>query len=123
MPSWRRYAIGIAWLACGGTASAGQEPAAGQVTTPATTTGEVRLNLSPDGHFGAWLVAGPFDRSHVPDAEKATPSLGGSAGESQWRLAASDAALDLTAVLDARWGERFAFAGGTLRVEHAGRHY
>jgi poly(3-hydroxybutyrate) depolymerase len=107
-------------LAWGGAASAGQEPAASQTTT---ATGEVRLSLSPDGHFGAWLVAGPFDRSHVPDGEKVTPSLGAPAGESQWRLAASDSALDLTAVLDARWGERFALAGGTLHIEHGGRHY
>ncbi len=126
MRSWRRYVLGVAWLACGGTAAAGEATVASLTGTPgpaAPAAGEVRLALSPDGHFGAWLIAGPFERSHVPDAEKAAPSLGAALGDAHWRVAASEAAIDLTAVLDFRWGERFAFAGGVLHIEHAGLHY
>jgi hypothetical protein len=129
MRSWRRYAIGVSWLAwlvCAGSAAGGQGTAASLAATTAPTppaSGEVQVAFAPDGHFGAWLVAGPFERAHLPPGDKVAPSLGSSVTDTPWRVAASDGALDLTSVLDVRAGDRFAFAGGVLRVARPGRHY
>ena len=41
---------------------------------------DVRLALSMDGHIGAWLVAGPFDRPHALDEPTAAPRLDEPAG-------------------------------------------
>ena len=88
--------------------------------TPATG---VRLALSPDGHFGAWLVAGAFERGTSPGAEALSPRLGALAGEARWTLAsASNGPIDLVAALDAHGSDLIAFASGVLHVEHAGWH-
>ena len=83
--------------------------------------GEVHLAPGPSGALGAWLVSGPFERTGLPDAEHASPSLGAS-----WRLvAATGGPVQLSTALDgldAR-SDRTAYAGGILHVEHGGRHY
>lgn len=82
-----------------------------------------RIVLSPDGHFGAWLVAGPFERANVPDVEAISPCLGGPVGDARWTIAsASNGPIDLVASLDARSGDLTAIAAGVLHVEHAGKH-
>jgi predicted esterase len=116
MRSWRRYAI-AALLVSGGPAVAGATEA------PASHETEVQLALSQDGHFGAWLVAGPFERTRLVDETKVSPRLGESVGESRWRVAATDGAVDLVAALDVHASDRHAYAGGVLRVAHAGRFY
>ena len=86
--------------------------------------GDLRLALSTDGHLGAWLVAGPFDRARLPDAERIVPRLGTSLGDSRWTTASSNGApIDLVAALDAHCADCFAFAGGALHLERGGRHF
>jgi predicted esterase len=87
------------------------------------SAGEVRIALSPDGHFGAWLVVGPFDRGKLPDETRLAPRVGAVVGEARWTLAsASNGPVDLVAALDAHTSDCFAYAGGVMHVEHAGRH-
>jgi len=79
---------------------------------------DVRIALSPDGHFGAFLVEGPFERGKVPDETQLSPRLG-----DPWRLVAADGGIiDLAEALDAQGHDRFAYAAGVLHVEHGGRH-
>ncbi len=86
----------------------------------------VRLALSMDGHVGAWLVAGPFDRPHALDEETLAPRLdevaGSGAGAARWRLASTnDGAIDVGAAIDSRFYVG-AYAAGVLHLEHGGRH-
>ena len=79
---------------------------------------EVRLVPGPDGSLGAWLVCGPFERPHAVDEEHFAPRLGGSC-----KVAATgEGAVNVGAAFDAKNGDRFAYAGGVLHVEHGGRH-
>jgi len=88
---------------------------------PAAT--EVRLAFSPDGHFGAWLVAGAFERANVPDAEALSPRFGAPIGEARWTLASANSGpIDLVAALDAHESDLTAFAAGVLHIEHGGKH-
>src|SRR5581483_6956253 len=93
---------------------------------PAPATPPAALAPAPDGTLGAWLVAGPFDRSHLPEAPGADPSLDAVAQEgsdSRWRLAVSaDGVIDVTAALASSGHDRLAYAGGVLHVERAGYH-
>jgi predicted esterase len=91
-----------------------------------TTPTEVRLALSMDGHIGAWLVAGPFDRPHALDEETAAPRLDEPAGTGpngpRWRLASSnDDAIDIGGTIDSRFYVA-AYAAGVLHLERGGRH-
>jgi poly(3-hydroxybutyrate) depolymerase len=88
----------------------------------ATTEG-VRLTSGPDGHLGAWLVAGPFPPAHVPARPCESPRLGASIGARLWTLAfAAEGPVDLKAALEVHDGEWFAYAAGMLHVAHPGRH-
>ncbi len=87
---------------------------------------DVRLALSLDGHIGAWLVAGPFDRPHALDEGAVAPRLDEPAGPGasgpRWRLAStSDGAIDVGGAIDSRFYVA-AYAAGVLHVEHGGRH-
>jgi predicted esterase len=87
---------------------------------------EVRLALSMDGHVGAWLVAGPFDRPHALDEENTAPRLDEPAGTAsnapRWRLASSnDAAIDIGGTIESRYYVA-AYAAGVLHLERAGRY-
>lgn len=83
---------------------------------------------APDGTIGAWLVAGPLDRSRLPDEVHLTPVLDEPLTEAidgpRWRLAAASdgGPIDLSTVIDARSKERLAYAAGVLYLEHGGRH-
>ena len=87
------------------------------------SAGDVRIALSTDGHFGAWLVAGPFEKGKLPDEAHLAPRLGAAVGDSRWILAsASNGPIDLVAALDTHTSDCFAYAGGVMHIEHAGRH-
>jgi predicted esterase len=91
-----------------------------------TDSTDARLALSMDGHVGAWLVAGPFDRPHALDEGAVAPRLDEPAGPGangpRWRLAsASDGAIDVGAAIDSRFYVA-AYAAGVLHLEHGGRH-
>jgi predicted esterase len=93
----------------------------------ASAPADVRLALSMDGHVGAWLVAGPFDRPHALDEENVSPRLDGTTGAGanapRWRLASTnDGAIDVAAAIDSHWYVG-AYAGGVLHLETAGRTY
>ncbi len=96
-------------------------------TEPAETgPSDARIALSSDGHVGAWLVAGPFDRTKAPDEEHLSPRLdeavGGAPNAPRWRLASTnDGALDIAAAIDSR-AYGIAYAAGVLHVERGGRH-
>lgn len=95
-------------------------PAASSPATPATAAAapDVRIALSSDGHFGAFLVQGPFERGKLPDESQLSPRLG-----DPWRLVAADGGIvDLAEALDAHGRDRFAYAAGVLHIEHGGRH-
>jgi predicted esterase len=98
---------------------------AGAPTTafaPSTAT-EVRLAFSQDGHFGAWLVAGPFEKTRLPSEEGLSPRLGAPVGDARWTLASANSGpIDLVAAFDTHGTDRVAYAAGVLNVEHAGRH-
>ncbi|MDP9001240.1 MAG: alpha/beta hydrolase-fold protein, partial [Myxococcota bacterium] len=84
---------------------------------------DVRIALSRDGHFGAWLVAGAMERTTVVDEEHLSPHLGGAVGGVRWTLAsANNGPIDLVAALDAHGSDCVAYAAGILHVEHAGPH-
>lgn len=86
-------------------------------------TADVRLALSADGHFGAWLVAGVFDKARPPEEGHLSPRLGAAVGDARWTLAsASRGPIDLVAALDTHAHDCIAYAGGVLHVEHGGRH-
>jgi predicted esterase len=87
---------------------------------------EVRLALSTDGHIGAWLVAGPFDRPRTLDEETVAPRLDEAAGTAsnapRWRLASSnDAAIDIGGTIESRYYIA-AYAAGVLHLERSGRY-
>src|SRR5579859_5443583 len=87
---------------------------------------DVRLALSMDGHIGAWLVAGPFDRPHALDEEAIAPRLDETAGAApnapRWRLASSnDDAIDVAGAIDQRFYVA-AYAAGVLHLDRGGRH-
>jgi predicted esterase len=87
---------------------------------------EARLALSMDGHIGAWLVAGPFDRPHALDEQAVAPRLDATAGAGngapRWRLASTnDGALDVGAAIESRFYVG-AYAAGGLHLEHGGRY-
>src|SRR5882672_10041921 len=87
---------------------------------------DARLALSIDGHLGAWLVAGPFDRPHGLDDESVAPRLDQPASAApnapRWRLAATnDGALDIASAIESRLYVG-AYAAGVLHLEHAGRY-
>jgi predicted esterase len=117
-------------------AAAGAEPADGAGTptvatasiseahgTGAPTAGDVRIRFSPDGHFGAWLVAGAFEKTKLPDEEHLSPRMSAPIGETRWTIAsASRGPVDLVAALDAHGSDCIAYAAGVLHIEHAGRH-
>jgi predicted esterase len=117
--SWRWRAtvtllVGTALTAGPGTSRADSAPT------------DARLALSMDGHVGAWLVAGPFDRPHALDEEAVTARLdepaGGGPNAPRWRLAATnDGALDVGAAIESRFYVG-AYAAGVLHLEHAGRY-
>jgi hypothetical protein len=107
-----RWQLGVLVLAIGMST-------AGVARADAAASGEVRLAAGPDGGLGAWLVEGPFERGRLPDEEHLSPRLGGG-----WKLAtAGDGPIDLVAVLDGKYADRYAYAGGVVHVEHGGRHY
>jgi predicted esterase len=87
---------------------------------------DARIALSLDGHVGAWLVAGPFDRAKAPDEEHLAPRLGEAAGSDanapRWRLASTnDGALDVAAAIDSHtYG--VAYVAGVLHIEQGGRY-
>lgn len=84
---------------------------------------EVRLALSSDGRVGAWLLAGPFNRTRTFDEEHIVPRLGAPLGEARWQLACSnDGLVDVAAALDTHANERIAYAGAILHLRRAGRH-
>jgi predicted esterase len=100
------------------------ESAAAPTTAFAPSTAvDVRLAFSQDGHFVAWLVAGPFEKTRLPNEESLSPRLGAPVGDARWIVAsASNGPIDLIAALDAHGTDRVAYAGGVLNVEHGGRH-
>jgi predicted esterase len=104
----------------------GGAPATATETTesePKASLSDARLALSPDGHFGAWLVAGTFDKNKRPDEEHLAPRLGAPVGDTRWVLAsAARAPLDLVAALDAHVRDRIAYAGGVMHIERGGHH-
>ena len=109
-------AVSLSVLGLGTRARAAPEPSTDDCLAPA-----------PDGYLGAWLIAGPFDRPHLPEEEHLSPRLDApvieGTSDPRWRLAsASDGPVDLSTVIDARTKERLAFAGGLLHLEHGGRH-
>ena len=87
---------------------------------------DARIALALDGHIGAWLVAGPFDRAKAPEEEHLVPRLGeaagGDANAPRWRLASTnDGALDVAAAIDSHtYG--VAYAAGVLHIEQGGRY-
>jgi predicted esterase len=90
---------------------------------PRTRATDVRIALSSDGHFGAWLVAGEFEKTKLPDPERLSPRLGEPVGDTRWTIATSHGGpVDLVAALDAHESDCFAYAAGVLHIEHAGRH-
>jgi predicted esterase len=116
-------------------AAAGPTPASAPASAPAPTptptpapappalalppATDLRLSLGPNGHIGAWLLAGTFDPSQPLAETSLTPRLG-----PDWRIATSaDSPLDVAAALDSKGKDRLAYAGGILHVEHGGRHY
>ncbi len=120
MQKWRWRAMGaVLFGACAGAG----EPVALAADAPPL---DARLALSLDGHIGAWLVAGPFDRANTPDEEHLSPHLNDAAGgmpnAPRWRLASTnDGALDVAAAIDSRtYG--VAYAAGVLHVERGGRY-
>jgi predicted esterase len=91
--------------------------------SPSAAGSEVRVALSPDGHFGAWLVAGPFDKGKVPDESRLAPRFGAPVGDTHWTLAsASSGPVDLVAALDAHTRDCFAYAGGVMHIDRTGHH-
>lgn len=93
---------------------------------PASATPPASIAPASDGTLGAWLVAGPVDRSHLPEAPAADPSLDAIAENetsSRWRLATSaDGVVDIASALGASGHDRLAYAGGVLHVERGGYH-
>ncbi len=74
--------------------------------------------LSADGHIGAWLVSSAFEHPRGADEAHLAPHLG-----PHWKLAAAnDGPLDVAAATGTHSADRYAYAGGVLHVEHAGRH-
>ena len=119
MESWRWRAT--VTLLVGAALTAG--PRASRADSAPT---DARLALSMDGHVGAWLVAGPFDRPHALDEEAVTARLdepaGGGPNAPRWRLAATnDGAIDVGGAIDSRFYVG-AYAAGVLHLEHAGRY-
>jgi predicted esterase len=93
--------------------------------TPTAT--DVRLAFSSSGSFGAWLVAGPLERSRLPDEARVFPRLEAPIDETanapRWHLAsANDGPLDVAAAIDSRTRDRMAYAAGVLHLEEGGRH-
>ncbi|MDP9152374.1 MAG: alpha/beta hydrolase-fold protein [Myxococcota bacterium] len=85
--------------------------------------GEIRLALASDGQVGAWLVAGPFERTKVFDEQHLSPRLGSPLGDARWQLASSnDGLVDMAAAIDTHANERVAYAGAVLHLRRAGRH-
>jgi predicted esterase len=96
-------------------------PMSAPPASPATS--DVRVALSSEGHFGAWLVSGPFEKTKLPDEGRLSPRLGSAAGEMRWTLAsANNGAIDVVAALDAHGSDCVAYAAGVLHIERAGRH-
>ncbi len=92
-------------------------------TPPEAPPSDVRIALAPDGHFGAWLVAGVFDKTRHPDEEQLSPRLGAPVGDQHWTLAsAGRGPIDLVAALDTHARDCVAYAGGVMHIEHGGRH-
>ncbi|HLK35660.1 MAG TPA: alpha/beta hydrolase-fold protein [Polyangiaceae bacterium] len=133
----RALLVGV--LGAVATAGAGVTSAAvplGQASTP------VRMALGSDGRIGAWLVAGPVDHPRAPEARALdrrersddTPNdsagapaldapLEDATGAPRWRLAsAADGTVDIATAIDCHTRDRYAYAGGILHVERAGRH-
>jgi poly(3-hydroxybutyrate) depolymerase len=105
----------------------GHASASEATVTAAPTATDVRLALSPDGRIGAWLVAGPLNGSIGEDETRFAPRLdapvGDGANAPRWRLAwTGERPLDVAAALNARGGDRMAYAGGVLHVANGGRH-
>lgn len=122
MQSWRSRAT-VTLFVGSVIAAQGAPPRVARAESPPA---DVRLALSMDGHIGAWLVAGPFDRPHTLDEPTAAPRLDEPAGTGpnapRWRLASSnDGAIDVGATIDARFYVA-AYAAGVLHLEHGGRH-
>src|SRR5579883_1819324 len=98
-------------------------PAAAHGGRDADDAGDVRIALATDGHFGAWLVAGPFERGKVPDEDRLAPRYGAPIGDGHWTIAsASSGPIDVAAALEARGSDLFAYAAGTMHIAHGGRH-
>ena len=95
--------------------------------TPNATAEGTRIGFSRDGHIGAWLVAGPFDRAHLPDEMQLAARLGDPVGDEspalRWQVASTaNGALDVAAALDAKGPQDVAYVGGTLHVDRGGKH-
>jgi predicted esterase len=126
MQSWRSRAT-VALLVGVALALAGKPRESWAESSPAESPpADARLALSLDGHVGAWLVAGPFDRPHALDEEAVVPRLdepaGPGANAPRWRVASSnDGALDVGAAIESRFYVG-AYAAGVLHLDHGGRH-
>jgi predicted esterase len=132
----RRSGFGATVFGTGLIAVASMQPpdAAGAATTKSIPVLEVRgasaraaegarIALSPDGHFGAWLLAGPFDKTKLPDEQQLSPRFGAALGEAHWTMAAANnGPVDVVAAIDAHCVDCIAYAAGVLHIEHAGRH-
>src|SRR5580704_10100261 len=82
---------------------------------------------SPDGYLGAWLVAGPFDRSRLPEDARLSPRFDAPvtdpAAGPRWRLAAAgDGPIALSTVLDSKARDHIAYAAGVLHLDEGGQH-
>ncbi|MDP9033456.1 MAG: alpha/beta hydrolase-fold protein [Myxococcota bacterium] len=81
------------------------------------------MALAGDGQVGAWLLAGPFERTKVFDEGHLSPRLGSPLGESHWQLVSTnDGLVNLAAAFETHAGERIAYAGAVLHLRQAGRH-
>jgi predicted esterase len=91
---------------------------AARAESPVAPLTEVHLAPGPNGALGAWLVSGPYERGRLPDEEHLAPRLGAS-----WRVvSAGEGPMDLGTPPDSKNGDRYAYAGGVLHIEHPGRH-
>jgi predicted esterase len=123
MHSLWRGAFGALVLRVSVAAAVGLAPCEAASATEGASSGETRIALSADGHFGAWLVAGPLDRAKLADESRLAPRLGAAVGDAHWTLAsARSGPVDLVNALDAHTTDCFAYAGGVMHIEHGGRH-
>ena len=121
MSSARRGAFGLLTALLLFAASARADTSALDAASRAPAT---RIELAPgtDGSLGAWLLLGPYPGPKAPPPGTPDASAAPVDGK-RWTLAsASEGPIDVKASLHARGNELFAYAGGALHVEQAGRY-